>query len=316
MISEEIPESLAGERIDRVVAMLSGCTRAEAHDAVAAGTVTIDDVVAAKPSIKLLTGQRVVISDDPTRPPVDPEPDESVEVTVVFEDASIIVVDKPAGLVVHPGAGNHDATLVNGLLARYPELADVGERHRPGIVHRLDKGTSGLMVVARTDDAYHDLVSQLATHQVERHYRALIWGHPETVRGTIDAPIGRSRRDPLRMTISADGRWSRTHYELLDRYWEPAEVSLMECRLETGRTHQIRVHLKSIGHSVVGDDLYGGVRPVISVARPFLHAAHLRFDHPETGDQVGFDAPMPADLDRVLAGLIVPEAGLGRGEQV
>jgi 23S rRNA pseudouridine1911/1915/1917 synthase len=303
VITEEIPPSLAGERIDRVVAMLCGCTRAEAHDAVASGLVTIDGRVTQKQSVKVAAGQQVTVSGDPARPPSLPQPDPGVEVPVVFADDTIIVVDKPAGLVVHPGAGNADATLVNGLLARFGDLVGVGEEHRPGIVHRLDKGTSGLMVVARTPDAYHDLVAQLSSHSVQRHYRALVWGRLDTQRGTIDAPIGRSRRDPLRMTISADGRPSRTHYEMLETFVEPVSATLVECRLETGRTHQIRVHLRSIGHPVVGDDMYGGARPQIRMDRPFLHAAHLRFTHPVTGDEVSFDSPLPADLLSVLAQL-------------
>jgi len=303
VIRDAIPEAMAGERIDRVVAMLCGCTRAEAHDAVAGGSVTIDDRVVTKPSVKVGAGQVVAVSEDPSRPPVLPWADPSVAVEVIHADDSIIVVDKPAGLVVHPGAGNPGGTLVNGLLALYPELAGVGEAHRPGIVHRLDKGTSGLMVVARTDAAYHDLVAQLSTHSVQRHYRALVWGRLETQRGTIDAPIGRSRRDPLRMTISAEGRPSRTHYEAVQQYDEPVSVTLVECRLETGRTHQIRVHLRSIGHPVVGDDLYGGVRATFPVDRPFLHAAHLRFTHPASGDEVSFDSPLPPDLVEVLGRL-------------
>ena len=235
MIRDAIPEAMAGERIDRVVAMLCGCTRAEAHDAVAGGSVTIDDRVVTKPSVKVGAGQVVAVSEDPSRPPVLPWADPSVAVEVIHADDSIIVVDKPAGLVVHPGAGNPGGTLVNGLLALYPELAGVGEAHRPGIVHRLDKGTSGLMVVARTDAAYHDLVAQLSTHSVQRHYRALVWGRLETQRGTIDAPIGRSRRDPLRMTISAEGRPSRTHYEVVQQYDEPVSVTVPPSRW-TGRS--------------------------------------------------------------------------------
>jgi 23S rRNA pseudouridine1911/1915/1917 synthase len=290
VITEEIPPSLAGERIDRVVAMLCGCTRAEAHDAVASGLVTIDGRVTQKQSLKVAAGQQVTVSGEPARPPSLPQPDPGVEVPVVFADDTIIVVDKPAGLVVHPGAGNADATLVNGLLARFGDLVGVGEEHRPGIV-------------PRTPDAYHDLVAQLSSHSVQRHYRALVWGRLDTQRGTIDAPIGRSRRDPLRMTISADGRPSRTHYEMLETFVEPVSATLVECRLETGRTHQIRVHLRSIGHPVVGDDMYGGARPQIRMDRPFLHAAHLRFTHPVTGDEVSFDSPLPADLLSVLAQL-------------
>ena len=295
-----MPEALDGERVDRVVSMLTGCSRAEASESIDAGDVTVDGRVASKSSLRVRVGQRVTVSDDPHKVQPLPEPDASIPVEVVAADEHIIVVNKPAGLVVHPGAGRADGTLVNGLLARWPELADVGEVHRPGIVHRLDKGTSGLMVVARTQTAYHALVDQLSVHEVERNYETLVWGWLDTPVGTIDAPIGRSRRNPLLMTVSADGRPSRTHYEVVERCLEPALVTRMRCSLETGRTHQIRVHLRSIGHPVVGDDLYSGQRPALGLARPFLHAFRLAFAHPATDETVSFTAELPSDLVAVL----------------
>ncbi|MBK6669984.1 MAG: RluA family pseudouridine synthase [Actinobacteria bacterium] len=295
-----MPEALDGERVDRVVSMLTGCSRAEASESIDAGDVTVDGRVASKSSLRVRVGQRVAVSDDPHKVQPLPEPDASIPVEVVAADEHIIVVNKPAGLVVHPGAGRADGTLVNGLLARWPELADVGEVHRPGIVHRLDKGTSGLMVVARTQTAYHALVDQLSVHEVERNYETLVWGWLDTPVGTIDAPIGRSRRNPLLMTVSADGRPSRTHYEVVERCLEPALVTRMRCSLETGRTHQIRVHLRSIGHPVVGDDLYSGQRPALGLARPFLHAFRLAFAHPATDETVSFTAELPSDLVAVL----------------
>jgi 23S rRNA pseudouridine1911/1915/1917 synthase len=301
--TEQVPAALDGERVDRVVAMITGCSRAEAADAVEAGHVRLDGRVVVKGATKVTEGQVIDITVDPVRQPEPPRPDPAVTLEVVYEDDEVIVIDKPAGLVVHPAAGNEGATLVNGLLARYPELADLGgDPGRPGIVHRLDKGTSGLLVVARTDDARDELIAQLATHEVDRHYAALTWGHFETSIGTIDAPVGRSRRDPLRMTVQADGRPARTHYEVQQRFEEPP-TTLLECRLETGRTHQIRVHLRSIGRPVVGDDLYGGVRDVIPTARPFLHAKRLRFDHPRTAAPMDFESPLPADLVAILSGL-------------
>ena len=295
-----MPEALDGERVDRVVSMLTGCSRAEASESIDAGDVTVDGRVASKSSLRVRVGQRVTVSDDPHKVQPLPEPDASIPVEVVAADEHIIVVNKPAGLVVHPGAGRADGTLVNGLLARWPELADVGEVHRPGIVHRLDKGTSGLMVVARTQTAYHALVDQLSVHEVERNYETLVWGWLDTPVGTIDAPIGRSRRNPLLMTVSADGRPSRTHYEVVERCLEPALVTRMRCSLETGRTHQIRVHLRSIGHPVVGDDLYSGQRPALGLARPFLHAFRLAFAHPATDETVSYTAELPSDLVAVL----------------
>ena len=201
---------------------------------------------------------------------------------------------------MHPGAGNPDATLVNGLLARFPEISSVGEPQRPGIVHRLDKGTSGLLVIARTPLAYDDLVGQLAAHEAHRGYRALAWGEFETPNGVVDAPIGRSDRDPTKMAVSQNGREARTRYRVDRTFTDPVVVSLLTCELETGRTHQIRVHLAAIGHPIVGDNRYRGTRPGLHVDRPWLHAATLRFEHPETGDEMSFELPLPADLVAVL----------------
>lgn len=300
LVTEEIPPALAGQRIDRVVALITGCSRAEASALVADEQVTIDDVVVTKPSVKLAEGARVGLLSEPVRPVDTVEADPDVDVAVVFSDDEIIVIDKPAGLVVHPGPGHSGSTLVHGLLARFPELADVGEPLRPGLVHRLDRGTSGLLVVARTPDAYDELVHQLSSHTVARVYTAMAWGHPEHRQGVIDAPIGRSRRDPLRMTVAVDGRDSRTHYSVDREFHEPVAASLLTCELETGRTHQIRVHLASIGHAVLGDDLYGGVRHSFAMPRPFLHARELAFLHPATGDEVRFESPLPPELAEVL----------------
>ena len=232
-----------------------------------------------------------------------PRADAAVEFSVVHDDPDIVVIDKPAGLVVHPGAGNLDGTLVNGLLARYPEIATVGEPDRPGIVHRLDKGTSGLLVVARTERAYESLVGQLSERTASRGYVALAWGHVDPPRGLIDAPIARSDREPTRMAVSEHGRDARTRYVVERTFDEPVPTSLLTCHLETGRTHQIRVHLAAIDHPVVGDDRYRGKRGRITVDRPFLHAASLAFDHPATGERVSFSSSLPADLAAVLATL-------------
>ena len=221
---------------------------------------------------------------------------------MVHADADVIVVDKPAGLVVHPGAGNEGGTLVNGLLHAFPELAAVGDPARPGIVHRLDRGTSGLLVVARTPAAYDALVGQLSRREVERRYAALVWGVPESGAGLVDAPVGRSPRDPTRMAVVAGGRDARTRYEVRTAFERPASA-LLTCRLETGRTHQIRVHLAAIGHPVVGDATYGGARAALALDRPFLHAEQLAFDHPTTGARLSFASALPADLEAVLATL-------------
>jgi 23S rRNA pseudouridine1911/1915/1917 synthase len=231
------------------------------------------------------------------------EPDASVAVPLVYEDEHLLVVDKPDGLVVHPGAGQRTGTLVHGLLAHHPEVAGVGEPARPGIVHRLDKGTSGLLLVARSQAAYDGLVAALAARDVHRRYRALAWGHVEAARGLIDAPIGRSLREPTRMAIVERGKEARTRYAVLRRYDEPVAVTELACELETGRTHQIRVHLRSIGHAVVGDARYDGARQSLPLPRPFLHAEGLALDHPVTGAPLSFSSPLPADLTALLATL-------------
>jgi 23S rRNA pseudouridine1911/1915/1917 synthase len=203
---------------------------------------------------------------------------------------------------VHPGAGNAVGTLVNGLLARYPEIAEVGEAHRPGIVHRLDVGTTGLLIVARTQRAYEAFVAMLAAREVTRRYTALVWGRPAAPVGTIDAAIGRDPRDPLRMAVVASGKPARTNYRVERTFSEP-DVALVTCELETGRTHQIRVHLQATGHPVVGDPSYGGARAPLAIGRPFLHAGGLEFEHPFTGEPMTFEAPLPPDLSTVLARL-------------
>jgi 23S rRNA pseudouridine1911/1915/1917 synthase len=191
---------------------------------------------------------------------------------------------------------------VNGLLERFPDLATVGDPARPGIVHRLDRDTSGLMIVARSQRAYDALVDALARHAIERRYLALVWGHLDSPRGVIDAPIGRSPTRRTRMAVRDEGRAARTGYEVQREYETPA-VSLLECRLETGRTHQVRVHLSAIEHPVVGDAAYRGDRPSLRPGRPFLHAYRLELDHPVTGERLAFDDPLPPDLTTVLASL-------------
>jgi 23S rRNA pseudouridine1911/1915/1917 synthase len=299
-VVEPIPDALDGERVDRLVALVTGCSRAEASTLVGNGDVQLDGDVVTKASHRVHAGQVLALLASPERPVEQVVADPSVEVPVVAVDEEFLVVDKPAGMVVHPGAGHGGSTMVHGLLARYPELADVGEAMRPGLVHRLDRGTSGLLVVARTPEAYEALVDQLSSHTVARVYTALTWGHFEHPQGVVDAPIGRSRRDPLRMTVAVHGRPSRTHYRVDRPFDEPVAASLMTCELETGRTHQIRVHMASVGHAVVGDDLYGGVRHSFEVPRPFLHARHLEFVHPGSGEVVAFDSPLPAELQQVL----------------
>jgi 23S rRNA pseudouridine1911/1915/1917 synthase len=297
---EVVPRALDGQRLDRVVALVTGGSRSDAATLVDEGGVRVGGRAVTTRSHRVAEGDELDI-DVPDRPPhveLAAEPD--VPVPVVHEDAHLLVIDKPAGIVVHPGAGQASGTLVNGLLARYPEIRTVGEADRPGIVHRLDKGTSGLLAVARTDAAYDELVAMLAAHEVDRRYRTLVWGVPDSPTGLVDAPIGRSARERTRMAVTARGKPARTFYEVVRTYEVPVEVSELICRLETGRTHQIRVHLASIGHRVVGDLRYGGERQSLPMARPFLHAEQLAFPHPVTGEPLSFTSPLPDDLAAVL----------------
>ena len=301
IVEETIPPALAGERLDRVVALIADISRSEARGLVAAGGAQVDGVVAPNGKARLSEGQVVLVDLDKIPVAEMPHADPTVHVEVIHEDEHVVVVNKPVGLVVHPAAGHGTGTLVNGLLARYPEISSVGQPMRPGIVHRLDAGTSGLMVVARSQVAYDALVEAMSDHDVEREYMALAWGHFDSANGVIDAAIGRDPRDPLKMAVVREGKWARTHFEVVEEFVVPADLSLVQCTLETGRTHQIRVHLAAVGHAVVGDSTYGGARSSLKAPRPMLHAARLAFAHPVTGDHMQFGAGMPDDMVGVIA---------------
>lgn len=302
-LSIEVPDALAGERLDRAVALLGDVTRATADALVSGGEVAIDGQVTTRRSRRLVAGERIEVELPEPVVVTDPAPDPGVDFEVVHADDQVVVIDKPAGLVVHAGAGHADGTLVNGLLARFPDLAGVGERFRPGIVHRLDRDTSGLLVVARTPEALEQLGDALRARTVTRRYRTLVWGLVKEPKGMVDAPLGRSTREPTKMAVVVGGRPARTSYEVVRRFDVPVAATELVCRLHTGRTHQIRVHLQGIGHAVVGDTRYGGARPSLPVDRQFLHAEHLAFTHPGTGERLAFDSSLPADLGAVLDGL-------------
>jgi len=302
---EPIGAALDGMRLDRAVALLADVSRSAAARLVTGGDVQIDGVVVTSGSRRVAQGECLLITATTAEDQfLLPEEDvASGRFSVVFEDPDVVVVDKPAGLVVHPGAGHEQGTLVNGLLARYPEIVSVGDPARPGIVHRLDRDTSGLLVVARSERAYRSLVEQMRAHQPERLYCALVWGLPEAASGVIDAPVGRSLRNPLRMTVTERGRTARTHYQVQQRFTAPAPAALLTCRLETGRTHQIRVHLNAIGHPVVGDPTYGtfsSCRSHLALNRPFLHAQSLSFKHPVSGETLTTQSPLPQELVAAL----------------
>jgi 23S rRNA pseudouridine1911/1915/1917 synthase len=294
-----VPAALAGERLDRGLSLLTGWSRAEVARLIDDGAVLVGGRPVPK-SHRLEAGTLVELLGEPAPPgPPGPEP---LPIDVRFADDDVIVVSKPAGLVVHPGAGHPDGTLVNGLLHRFPDIESVGDPARPGIVHRLDRDTSGLLIVARSQAAYDAIVAALGRHEVERRYLTLVWGHLDSARGVIDAPIGRSPTRRTRMAVRDEGRAARTAYEVQREYDSPA-VSLLECRLETGRTHQVRVHLSAIEHPVVGDAAYRGARSPLLLERPFLHAHRLELNHPTTGERLTFEDPLPPELASALASL-------------
>ena len=305
-----VPDGLDGVRCDRALAMLTGRPRALIAAVIADGAVSVDGVALKKASTPLVSGQRLVAA----VPDVDNgwvAPDEAVSVDVLAESDDYIVVNKAPGQVVHPGAGQLTGTLVAGLLARYPELDAMRESglcdpSRPGIVHRLDKGTSGLLVVARSALGLASLREQLAQREIERIYLGLVEGHVAESRGVVDAPIGRSTRTPTLMAVRTDGRWARTAYEIVSRLETPRST-MLRLKLETGRTHQIRVHLASIGHPVVNDSRYGHRRePRLAPERIFLHATRLGFADPSSGEWRTFETALPADL----AALVDPSGAL------
>jgi 23S rRNA pseudouridine1911/1915/1917 synthase len=298
-----VPEALDGERIDRVVAVFADVTRAEATELVENGSVEIGGVAVTRRSSRVRLGDDISIVAPERFKRLSLEPDPSVVLDVLYEDESIAIINKHADLVVHPGAGNQTGTLVHGLLARYPEIAAmaVGDQaDRPGIVHRLDKGTSGLLMIGRNQEAVTNLISQLSSRSVSRHYMALAHGRFASRSGVIDAAVGRSDSDPTKMTVTANGKEAITHYRVDRTFDLPEPATLLECWLETGRTHQIRVHLSAIGHPVVGDPRYGGMRGPIRSPRLWLHAFSLSFLHPVSQEPVSFEAPVPPDLTAVF----------------
>lgn len=290
-----IPAQCAGMRLDQALArLLPEHSRSRIRAWIDAGQVTLAGA-AAEAKRRLAGGERVVVTPlpDPRAAAFAPQP---IPLAIVYEDEALIVIDKPAGLVVHPGSGNWDGTLANALLHHLPALAGVA---RAGIVHRLDKDTSGLLVVAKTATAQTDLVRQLQAKSVRRDYLALATG--DIARGgTIDAPIGRHPVRRTSMAVVRTGKPAVTHYEVRERF---GECTLLSCRLETGRTHQIRVHLASLGHPLVGDPAYGH-RGGVPFPRQALHAWRLGLVHPVTRRRLTWEAPLPADLAALLASLL------------
>jgi 23S rRNA pseudouridine1911/1915/1917 synthase len=292
-------DDAAGERLDLLVARHTGLSRTQSATLIATGKVSVDGR-AERASFKPEGGATIVVE---IPPPVGREIiPEQIPLRVVFEDADMVVVDKPAGMVVHPAPGNWSGTLVNALMGRGQGLAEGGGPERAGLVHRLDKETSGLLVVAKTDRAHRVLSRAIASREVTRRYACLSWGHLDEATLSVDKPITRDPNDRTRMTVRAEGRQSKTDFTRLARF---ASVDLLRAHLHTGRTHQIRVHLMSVGHPVVGDDTYGGGggRKLVDLPpkRHFLHAAWLVLKHPVTGTKLELKSPLPEDLKRSLA---------------
>jgi 23S rRNA pseudouridine1911/1915/1917 synthase len=302
----EVPADLAGERADKALAAMAGISRSLARRLLEEQAATVGGE-AVSPRRGLAAGQVLTVELPGPAPALAPE---EVPFLVRYEDPYLAVVDKPPGVVVHPGAGRGSGTLAAGILQRWPRVRGVGEENRWGIVHRLDRYTSGLLVVALSHEAWPALRRAISRHLVERTYLALVHGDPASASGTIDAPLGRSPRRRGLVQLAPGGRPARTHYRCLAR-WPARHLALLEVTLETGRTHQIRVHLASIGYPVVADPVYGredGLAP-----RLFLHAARLRFAHPITGEQIEVESPLPPDLEEARRALGEPAAEAGEG---
>jgi len=295
-----VPPFAAGDRLDGFLARNGGTpdrSRAEWQRLIDQAAVTLNGQLA-KPGQRVGSGDHVVVlrAAAPAKP-IALTPDPDVPFTVVFQDPAMIVVDKPPGVVVHPAPGNQAGTLVNGLLARFPELGDTAGDERPGIVHRLDRDTSGLLVVGRTTAATADLQRQMQRHTTEKRYLLLVRGTIAEDEGVIDAPIARDPRNRQRMSVRADGRPSETHFWVRERL---ADFTLVEALLVTGRTHQLRVHFTSIGHPVAGDRTYAAGRGPSAFPRQFVHSHALRLRSPHDGREYTFTAELPADLAEPL----------------
>jgi 23S rRNA pseudouridine1911/1915/1917 synthase len=308
-VEVEIPPEMEGWRVDRALAALVPTLSRERIKAlISTGQVTLSGILARDPAVKARAGgQYILLIPEPAAAHNEAQ---DIALDIVYEDEHLLVVNKAAGLVVHPAAGNFDGTLVNALLHHCKgSLSGIGGVARPGIVHRIDKDTSGLLVVAKTDPAHVGLAAQFAKHSINRRYAAIVAGRPTTSQGTVDAPLARSSTNRKKIAIVAEGRGKSaiTHWTLK----EPLrDAALVECQLETGRTHQIRVHMASIGHPLVGDPVYGRARSShrliltqLGFARQALHAADLGFIHPISGEALNFNAPIPFDMQHLLSAL-------------
>jgi 23S rRNA pseudouridine1911/1915/1917 synthase len=310
-----VPPEAEGDRLDRYLAAeVPNASRSQIQRLIDEGHVVVARVKTTKANVALRAGDSISLTLPETRAAAPAAQDLPLE--ILHDDEDLVVVSKPAGMVVHPAAGNPDGTLVNALLHHVRDLSGIGGESRPGIVHRLDKGTSGVMVVAKTDTAHRELTRQFHDREVEKEYVALVWGLVQQ-RKRIDASIGRDPKNRQKMSTRATR--SRAASTRVTWARDLQGVTLLRVSIATGRTHQIRVHLSAIGHPVVGDALYGGVRqrlparlrPLLRLARPFLHAERLVFSHPRTGERLAFVAPLPADLAGILDAIVPAESRAG-----
>ena len=310
------PDSETG-RLDKVIGTVSeDLSRARLEALIAEKQVTLNGKICTQPSVKIKVGDVVEVTLPPAVSAL-PEP-ENIPLDILYEDEHLIVINKQAGLVVHPGAGNYSGTLVNALLYHCADsLSGIGGVMRPGIVHRLDKDTSGVMLAAKTDQAHQGLAAQLEDRSLSRVYKALVLGVPQPRKGSVDQPLARDHRNRLKMAVNTrSGKAAKTHYQVITDY--RGALCLLECKLESGRTHQIRVHMAYIGFPLIGDPLYGPQRTAVTAAlkrggyepevaaeivtfpRQALHAAAISFIHPVSGEEMAFDAPMPDDFARLI----------------
>ncbi len=295
----QITDEENGIRLDSYLAnCLDGVSRSYLQKLIGEQLILVNQKTA-KANYKVKTGDTLLVQ-IPEAAPIDilPEP---MDLTIVYEDSDLLVVNKPAGLVVHPAHGHYSGTLVNGLLAHCTDLSGINGKMRPGIVHRIDKDTSGLLMIAKNDLAHQHLAAQLKEHSIKRAYYALVQGVISEPAGLVDAPIGRHETDRKKMAVTLkNSKEARTHYYVKERF---SRHTFIECRLETGRTHQIRVHMAYLGHPLVGDPLYGTRKNNLDFPGQALHAYALGFVHPRTGEQLYFEAPLPAHFQSVLKNL-------------
>ena len=294
-----ISDMQQGLRLDVVLAETTKPleSRANIQRSIRAGLISIDGITTTRSSTKVISGQiiRVKPPKDYLAPAITPS---ELSLNIVFEDDDIAIIDKPSGMVVHSRAAHLTDTMANAAVTRWPKISSVGDADRPGIVHRLDRDTSGLLIIALNPTAYNNLTLMIKKHEIERIYTALVHGHPKSSTGTIDAPIGRDPHHRTRQAVNAGGRPALTHYEVIR---EIGQFSFIKVRLETGRMHQIRVHMTAIGHPIVGDQTYGKRQSIANLSRQFLHASKLTFNHPISSKKISVTSKLPDDLQSAIS---------------